>query len=484
MGSKFTMLSIFEQCGMMNAKILIVDKWLFVDDDARFLGYLKESLLLLCGKHANAPSIIISENVTDALILIQKESPSIVITDIQMPQVDGFQFLRLLNTKYPKINKVVLTGQSSPQIEGLCKKNEVARHFIKPSTPKAMLDIFISLLALDKELRHLPTAPEIKQPEEPVPTQQSQEANPITLKKAMRITGKLAPRGTSFSSPSSVLDDVVTPKIQAADHPKGFSGVLDQINISELVQMLVLSNKSSILVVSGDHDQGKIYLEHGQIIHAETKDQVGESAVYVLLNLQDGQFELAHFNPPNQKTIFTTTQHILIEAARLMDEQERNKNHFNKEALTSKTSRITTAKQTLTKRQYVIIEEAVTQEVCVEESIETNHPSPANNIDFDLQHLDEVIILAKDGKIRFRHGTLNPAQRIDLIEFIDFKSQQIHDQFQLGSLYHLQIIGENLEALMACKDDDTLLAINTQRPLPMKQLLGAINKNLCLTQTF
>ncbi|MDZ4788019.1 MAG: response regulator [Blastochloris sp.] len=463
---------------------IVASKWLFVDDDVRFLSHLKESLGLLCGKHPNAPSIIISENVADALLLIQRESPSIVITDIQMPQVDGFQFLRLLSTKYPKIKKVVLTGQSSTQIDGLCQKNGVARHFTKPATAKAMLDIFISLLALDKDPKQTLPTPEIKQTAGSVPTPQEQEANRIPFKKAIRITGKLAPRGTSFSSPSSVLDDVVTPKIQAADHPKGFSGVLDQINISELVQMLVLSNKSSILEVSGDHDQGKIYLEHGQIIHAETKDQVGESAVYVLLNLQDGQFELAHFNPPNQKTIFTTTQHILIEAARLMDEQERDKNHFNKEALTSKTSRITTAKQTLTKRQYVIIEEAVTQEVYVEESIETNHPSTVSNNAFDLQHLDEVIILAKDGKIQYKHGSLDPAQRIDLIAFIDFKSQQIHDQFQLGSLYHLQIIGENLEALMACKDDDTLLAINTQRPLPMKQLLGAINKNLCLTQTF
>jgi len=478
-------LSAYEQYGIGIALMeTVASKWLFVDDDVRFLNHLKESLGLLCGKHPNAPDIYISENVTDALLLIQRELPTTVITDIQMPQVDGFQFLRLLSTKYPKINKVVLTGQSSSQIERLCQKNGVARHFSKPGTPKAMLDIFISLLALDKEPRSNPTAPEITQATELAPTHQALEVNPNPFKKAMRITGKLVPRKDSLSSATLILNDAITTKIQAAQHPKGFSGVLDQINISELVQMLVLSNKSSILEVSADHDHGKIYLEHGQIIHAETTNHVGESAVYILLNLQGGQFELTHFTAPNQKSISTATQHILIEAARLMDEQERYKNHFTKEALTSKTSRITTTTQTHTKRQYVVFEEAITQELCIKESIETNHPPAVSNNAFDLQHLDEVIILAKDGKIQYKHGSLDPAQRIDLIEFINFKSEQIHNQLQLGSLNHFQIFGDNLEAIMARKEDDILLAINTQRPLPMKTLLGAINKNLCLTQAF
>lgn len=51
-----------------------------------------------------------ASNADEALRLMEKESPEIVFTDIQMPVTDGIQLIEIATPKYPETKFVVLTG--------------------------------------------------------------------------------------------------------------------------------------------------------------------------------------------------------------------------------------------------------------------------------------------------------------------------------------------------------------------------------------
>lgn len=78
---------------------------LVVDDEPHITQLLK-NLLELEGIKVESAS-----NVADAMSLIEKEKPSLIITDIMMPDMDGYSFIRQLrkNPETQKIKIIVLT---------------------------------------------------------------------------------------------------------------------------------------------------------------------------------------------------------------------------------------------------------------------------------------------------------------------------------------------------------------------------------------
>jgi len=84
--------------------------------------------------------------------------------------------------------------------------------------------------------------------------------------------------------------------------------------------MECLSRKSSILIVSTGNRRGQIYICDGEIIHAECGKMQGEMALYGLLGLAGGEFTLHPFAEPTRRTISGQYEFLLMEAARLNDE--------------------------------------------------------------------------------------------------------------------------------------------------------------------
>jgi hypothetical protein len=84
--------------------------------------------------------------------------------------------------------------------------------------------------------------------------------------------------------------------------------------------MECLSRKSSILIVSTGNRRGQIYISEGEIVHAECGKLQGEMALYGLLGLSGGEFNLQTFTEPARRTISGNYEFLLMEAARLRDE--------------------------------------------------------------------------------------------------------------------------------------------------------------------
>nr|YP_009773997.1 conserved hypothetical plastid protein [Caulacanthus okamurae]QIZ74614.1 conserved hypothetical plastid protein [Caulacanthus okamurae] len=115
---------------------------LLVDDDI-FLG--QSISLYLISKNF---SVFLANTVTAALNELNKETPDLIIADIMMPDLDGYNFLQIIrsNSLLYKIPVVLLTakGMTSDRIKGYNAGCNV--YVTKPFDPNELLAIINNLL--------------------------------------------------------------------------------------------------------------------------------------------------------------------------------------------------------------------------------------------------------------------------------------------------------------------------------------------------
>ena len=79
---------------------------LFVDDDP----ILCMSILRYVQKHIDDFTLVTAENGIEALALLARETVSLVVSDLQMPEMDGFELLTRMSGQYPEIPVIILTA--------------------------------------------------------------------------------------------------------------------------------------------------------------------------------------------------------------------------------------------------------------------------------------------------------------------------------------------------------------------------------------
>ncbi|GIQ70602.1 DNA-binding response regulator [Xylanibacillus composti] len=80
-------------------------KLIIVDDDP----LVCQSLKLLLGKEADLDVTGVAGNGEEAVALVDKQQPDVILMDIQMPVMDGIESTRLIKEKYPSIHVIMLT---------------------------------------------------------------------------------------------------------------------------------------------------------------------------------------------------------------------------------------------------------------------------------------------------------------------------------------------------------------------------------------
>lgn len=86
---------------------------LIVDDDLGFQRLLGISLK----KYKQDFDIILSNNGEEAIGVLNRKPVDLIITDLQMPKIDGLTLLAYINDSFPKIPCVIMTAHSTPDIE-------------------------------------------------------------------------------------------------------------------------------------------------------------------------------------------------------------------------------------------------------------------------------------------------------------------------------------------------------------------------------
>ena len=89
-------------------------KVLIIEDNARVSALLKRGL------ESQGYQIYISEDAEDALVMMDKITFELVITDIMLPNMNGIELSKLIKRKYPELPIIMLTalGTIDEKIEG------------------------------------------------------------------------------------------------------------------------------------------------------------------------------------------------------------------------------------------------------------------------------------------------------------------------------------------------------------------------------
>jgi two-component system response regulator (stage 0 sporulation protein F) len=85
---------------MMDEKPLI----LIVDDESDSLGYLFDLL------HNEGFRVLPTSNPLDALDYVARKKPSVIISDVRMPDLDGIELLERVKQIAPKTRVILLTA--------------------------------------------------------------------------------------------------------------------------------------------------------------------------------------------------------------------------------------------------------------------------------------------------------------------------------------------------------------------------------------
>lgn len=122
---------------------------LIVDDEEPLLLSIAEGLSIY-KKYFN---LLTATNGMDAVKLL-KSSPVIdlVITDLSMPKMDGFELLAYVNRNYPKIKVIMMTAFGTPKIEEIVQNMGLLRYLEKPLDINVIADNIFDALAIKAEL--------------------------------------------------------------------------------------------------------------------------------------------------------------------------------------------------------------------------------------------------------------------------------------------------------------------------------------------
>ena len=120
-----------------------------------------------------------------------------------------------------------------------------------------------------------------------------------------------------FKALFNVLNDLV-----CWSQREGFSGTLRHVGLVDVIQLQCIARKSCILQVRNAQIRGEIYIEGGLIVHAATGTISGDKAFHKLLSLLNGEFHLQAFSQPPERTVQGSWEYLLMESARIRDEEK------------------------------------------------------------------------------------------------------------------------------------------------------------------
>ncbi len=111
------------------------------------------------------------------------------------------------------------------------------------------------------------------------------------------------------------------------------TGTLGLFSLVDLFQLLASAKRSGRLAVEHPTGMARVYFDQGQVVHADFGEIVGEEAVYALFADERGHFEFRIGMTASQTTISRSTENLVLEAMRRLDE---GKHHGDPKLLLSR----------------------------------------------------------------------------------------------------------------------------------------------------
>jgi two-component system response regulator FlrC len=110
-------------------------KVLLVEDDRSLREALADTLLLAGHDYQAVGS------AEEALQAVEREAFSLVVSDVNMPGMDGHQLLALLRARQPQLPVLLMTAHGAVERAVDAMRQGAADYLVKPFEPKALLDL-------------------------------------------------------------------------------------------------------------------------------------------------------------------------------------------------------------------------------------------------------------------------------------------------------------------------------------------------------
>jgi DNA-binding response OmpR family regulator len=235
---------------------------LLVDADPRSVRVLEVSL-----KKAGY-SVTTAADGQDALAKLDLSTPDLVLTDTRLPKLDGYALVRKLKEKpeWAGIPVVFLTSQKS----------------------------------VEDKIRGLELGVE------------DYLTKPIFVRELLARVNLLLARRTQ--------ENIASQNKTAAGRQTRFSGSIADMAVVDLLQTFEVSRKSGVVHLKGGTQEAHIYFREGKVVDADLGRLRGEEAIYRALIWNEAQFEVEFCAVKNDDVMNTSTQGILMEGMRRVDE--------------------------------------------------------------------------------------------------------------------------------------------------------------------
>ncbi len=101
---------------------------LIADDEKPFLLSLKDGLK----EHADSFNVITAENGAEAVAILQNQPVDLLVTDLKMPIMDGFELLAHMSRHHPALPVIVMTAFGTQDIEERLNRVDNFHYIEKP----------------------------------------------------------------------------------------------------------------------------------------------------------------------------------------------------------------------------------------------------------------------------------------------------------------------------------------------------------------
>jgi CheY-like chemotaxis protein len=237
-------------------------KILVVDDNPTVLK-------LICRGLEKAGELMTAHDGADALMKAIEVKPDLIISDYSMPVMDGRALFEKLRVRPETQNIPFVFVASQKEIDERLRMvvDGVEDYFVKP--------FFVRELALQ----------------------------------ARRITARLLQQ-----------------KMEKMGGARGaaISGRLSEMSLMDWMTSLEQGRKSCALVLRNGPEQCTMYFVEGQVAHAIYGSLKGDQAVFKVLTWTEGDWELDFTKTSNERTTTMSTQGLMMEGLRLLDEANRD----------------------------------------------------------------------------------------------------------------------------------------------------------------
>ncbi len=114
--------------------------------------------------------------------------------------------------------------------------------------------------------------------------------------------------------------------------PVGIHGLLEHLGVSSLLVMIEMERKTGLLKLERPGMSGRIFMREGRVVAARLSgerapesggEETGAQAVYLMLSWSTGRFDFTPGPVEMEDEVSSTTTHLLMEGARLIDESRR-----------------------------------------------------------------------------------------------------------------------------------------------------------------